>query len=119
MDYKIFGDYITLQALLKDLGIIPSGGAIKAFLANTDIYFNGELEKRRGKKIRVGDHLTIPSQSLTITCLAPSSAEQAQYQEEQKEKKRVAALVKELNQKQKKVPVKARKAQKPIKFPGT
>lgn len=29
MEYKLFDDYITLQALLKELGIIQSGGAIK------------------------------------------------------------------------------------------
>ena len=29
MEYKLFDDYITLQSLLKELGIIQSGGAIK------------------------------------------------------------------------------------------
>lgn len=51
MEYKLFDDYITLQALLKELGIIQSGGAIKAYLAETTVLFNGEDEKRRGKKI--------------------------------------------------------------------
>lgn len=32
MNYKLFDDFITLQAILKELGIIQSGGAIKAFL---------------------------------------------------------------------------------------
>ena len=50
MDYKLFDDYITLQALLKEVGIIQSGGAIKAFLAENQVYFNDELENRRGKK---------------------------------------------------------------------
>ena len=31
MEYKLFEEFITLQALLKDLGIIQSGGAIKSF----------------------------------------------------------------------------------------
>ena len=34
MEYKLFDEYITLQALLKELSIIHSGGAIKGFLAN-------------------------------------------------------------------------------------
>ncbi|HEQ2818633.1 TPA: RNA-binding S4 domain-containing protein [Streptococcus pyogenes] len=33
MIYKLFTEFITLQALLKELGIIQSGGAIKRFLA--------------------------------------------------------------------------------------
>lgn len=32
MKYKLFDEYITLQALLKEVGIIQSGGAIKSFL---------------------------------------------------------------------------------------
>ena len=51
MEYKLFDDYITLQALLKELGIIQSGGAIKGYLAETTVLFNGQDEKRRGKKI--------------------------------------------------------------------
>ena len=35
MNYKLFDDFITLQAILKELGIIQSGGAIKVFLQGT------------------------------------------------------------------------------------
>ena len=28
MEYKLFDEYITLQALLKEVGIIQSGGAV-------------------------------------------------------------------------------------------
>ena len=40
MKYKLFDDYITLQALLKEVGIIQSGGAIKSFLQENQFYFN-------------------------------------------------------------------------------
>lgn len=50
MEFKLFDDYITLQALLKTTGILHSGGAIKGFLEENTILFNGEDEKRRGKK---------------------------------------------------------------------
>lgn len=49
MEYKLFDEYITLQALLKELSIIHSGGAIKGFLAKNTVLFNGEDEQRRGK----------------------------------------------------------------------
>lgn len=127
MEFKLFDDYITLQALLKTTGILHSGGAIKAFLEENTILFNGEIEKRRGKKIRLGDTISLPEQGIEIQILAPSQEEIRQYLEDQAEKERVAALVKQLNQenkkKQKQVgPSKkaTKKAEKkPVRFPGT
>lgn len=128
MDYKLFDDYITLQALLKELSIIQSGGAIKAFLAEHSVYFNGELESRRGKKLRLGDRIDIPELAIEITLIEPSKEEKTAHQEELEEKARVAALVKKLNQEQKKSkaktkPIPQKKAdktvRKPVRFPGT
>ncbi|MFH6649861.1 S4 domain-containing protein YaaA [Streptococcus suis] len=126
MEFKLFDDYITLQALLKTTGILHSGGAIKGFLEENTILFNGEDEKRRGKKIRVGDVITLPGHNTSITIVAPSAEEIQQHQEDQAEKERVAAIVKKLNQenkknkKQVKTPKKAAKKteRKPVRFPG-
>ncbi|MFI3088020.1 S4 domain-containing protein YaaA [Streptococcus sp. 2022WUSS037] len=126
MEFKIFDDYITLQALLKTTGILHSGGAIKGFLEENTILFNGEEEKRRGKKIRIGDVITLPDHNISITIVAPSAEEIKQHQEDQAEKERVAAIVKKLNQenkknkKQVKTPKKATKKteRKPVRFPG-
>jgi len=128
MDYKLFDDYITLQALLKEVGIIQSGGAIKAFLAENQVYFNDELENRRGKKIRVGDVISIPAQEFTLTIVEPSLDEKQQHQEEQAEKIRVANMVKEMNRNLKKTNIVSTKKNKkqtgvnkkiPARFPGT
>ena len=102
MEYKLFDEYITLQALLKELSIIHSGGAIKGFLANNTVLFNGEDEKRRGKKLRYGDVITIPSEKLEITIVAPTTNEIEEHQKEVAEKARVAAIVKKMNQDNKK-----------------
>ncbi|CYW07598.1 TPA: S4 domain-containing protein YaaA [Streptococcus suis] len=126
MEFKLFDDYITLQALLKTTGILHSGGAIKGFLEENTILFNGEDEKRRGKKIRVGDVITLPDHNTSITIVTPSAEEIKQYQEDQAEKERVAAIVKKLNQenkknkKQVKTPKKTTKntERKPVRFPG-
>ncbi|HEL2650897.1 TPA: S4 domain-containing protein YaaA [Streptococcus suis] len=126
MEFKLFDDYITLQAFLKTTGILHSGGAIKGFLEENTILFNGEDEKRRGKKIRVGDVITLPDHNTSITIVAPSAEEIKQHQEDQAEKERVAAIVKKLNQenkknkKQVKTPKKATKntERKPVRFPG-
>lgn len=129
MEYKLFDEYITLQALLKEVGIIQSGGAIKSFLADNQVFFNGELENRRGKKLRIGDVISLPDQELEIVLLAPSQEEILGHQEEQAEKKRVADLVKSMNkdlkksqpakkeQKKRKPEQKSKKA--PVRFPGT
>ncbi|MCI1986202.1 S4 domain-containing protein YaaA [Lacticaseibacillus baoqingensis] len=53
-------EYITLGQLLKDAGVIDSGGAAKWFLAENRVLVNGEADTRRGRKLRVGDSVTLP-----------------------------------------------------------
>ena len=118
MNYKLFDDFITLQAILKELGIIQSGGAIKAFLQEKEVFVNGELEQRRGRKLRVNDQIDIPELSVTITILEPSQEEIEEHLKDKEEKERVAKLVKQLNQQQKKEPTKIIKKEKAIRFPG-
>ena len=114
MNYKLFDDFITLQAILKELGIIQSGGAIKAFLQEKELFVNGELEQRRGRKLRVNDQIDIPELSVTITILEPSQEEIEEHLKDKEEKERVAKL----NQQQKKQPTKTNKKEKAIRFPG-
>ena len=82
MEYKLFDDYITLQALLKETGIIQSGGAIKTFLSEYPVLFNGEPENRRGKKLRVNDIVSLPEQGIEINLTAPNQEEILQHQKE-------------------------------------
>ena len=121
MEYKLFEEFITLQALLKDLGIIQSGGTIKSFLSDHLVYFNGELENRRGKKIRVGDSIEIPDLKTLIILVKPTSEELEEFRLEKLEKERVAKLVKEMNKKVQKKPAKknqSTKAKPAPRFPG-
>ncbi|MGX7775919.1 S4 domain-containing protein YaaA [Streptococcus pluranimalium] len=125
MDYKLFDDYITLQALLKETGIIQSGGAIKGYLADNTVLFNGQDEKRRGKKLRLGDKVELLSQGITITLIQPNEEEFKQHQLDLEEKNRVAELVKKMNKNNKKQGKKAnttsktaRQTKKPVRFPG-
>ena len=121
MEYKLFEEFITLQSLWKDLGIIQSGGAIKSFLSDHHVYFNGELENRRGKKIRIGDSIEIPDLKTQIVLVQPTPEELEEFHLEKLEKERVAKLVKEMN---KKVPKKSTKKAQPTntkpapRFPG-
>ena len=121
MEYKLFEEFITLQALLKDLGVIQSGGAIKSFLADDLVYFNGEFENRRGKKIRIGDSIEIPDLKTQIILVKPTSEELEEFRLEKLEKERVAKLVKEMNKKVQKKPAKknqSTKAKPAPRFPG-
>ena len=131
MEYKLFDDYITLQALLKETGIIQSGGAIKTFLSEYPVLFNGEPENRRGKKLRVNDIVSHPEQGIEINLTAPSQEEILQHQKEIAEKKRVAELVKAMNKDLKKsqtskkekrkntgLPKKQKTTKSPVRFPG-
>ena len=121
MEYKLFEEFITLQALLKELGIIHSGAAIKSFLSEHHVYFNGELENRRGKKVRIGDSIDIPDMKIQIILTQPSLEEQEEYVQEKLEKERVAKLVKEMNKTVKKKPTKKTqkaKTKTTPRFPG-
>ena len=123
MNYKLFDEFITLQALFKELGIIQSGGAIKAFLHENQVEVNGKVETRRGRKLRVGDTIEVIGEKEVITLTEPSPEEIEAYQADKLDKERVAQLVKNFNkeQKQKKdsKPKKEENKRKPVRFPGT
>lgn len=57
---QISTEYITLGELLKEEGIIDTGGAAKWFLAEHEVFVNAEAENRRGKKLYEGDEIEIP-----------------------------------------------------------
>lgn len=48
---KIRPPYIKLGQLLKFIDIIDSGGIEKEYLETHDILVNGEVERRRGRKL--------------------------------------------------------------------
>ncbi|KRK81055.1 S4 domain-containing protein YaaA [Companilactobacillus nodensis] len=59
-------EFITLGQLLKDTGIIATGGQAKWYLRENSVSLNGELENRRGKKLRKGDVVVVDDQSFEI-----------------------------------------------------
>ena len=63
---KISTEYIELQMLLKMESIIQSGGQAKYFLAENEVYVNGTLEQRRGKKLYPGDKIKVLDQEFII-----------------------------------------------------
>jgi ribosome-associated protein len=57
---QIDTEYITLGQFLKLADVIQSGGMAKWFLSEHEVYINGELDVRRGRKLRSGDKIEIP-----------------------------------------------------------
>ncbi|UOE94145.1 S4 domain-containing protein YaaA [Alkalihalobacillus sp. LMS39] len=56
---QISKEYITLGQLLKEVGLIDTGGQAKWFLDEYKVFLNGEQEQRRGKKLYSGDRIEI------------------------------------------------------------
>lgn len=65
-DVKIRTEYIKLQELLKFAGVTDTGGEAKQVILEEIVFVNGELCTQRGKKLRVGDKVTVEDLSLTV-----------------------------------------------------
>ncbi|MGE5675766.1 MAG: S4 domain-containing protein YaaA [Mycobacterium leprae] len=57
-------EYITLDAFLKWVSVVQSGGEAKTLIASGAITVNGEPEVRRGRKLRPGDRVQCPDGSV-------------------------------------------------------
>lgn len=55
MNIKIDTEFIKLDSLLKLAGIAQTGGMAKNIIQDGMVKVNGEVDTRRGKKIRPGD----------------------------------------------------------------
>lgn len=52
-------EYITLDAFLKWAGLAETGGHAKLLIASGKVMVNGEVETRRGRKLRPGDRVAV------------------------------------------------------------
>lgn len=57
MEFKVEGEFIKLDSLLKAANAVSSGGEAKIMILNEEVLVNGETEIRRGKKIYPGDEV--------------------------------------------------------------
>ena len=58
--------FITLGQLLKEEGIIPTGGAAKWFLKENTVLVNDEPDDRRGRKLYPEVKIQIPDHQLLV-----------------------------------------------------
>lgn len=54
-DFILKGDYIRLDDLLKNVGVVQTGGHAKIVIQNGEVKVNGETCTMRGKKLHSGD----------------------------------------------------------------
>ena len=59
IDFRIAGEFITLDNLLKVTGVAASGGAAKALAAAGAVKVNGQVELRKTCKIRAGQTVSL------------------------------------------------------------
>ena len=64
-------DYIRLDQFLKFAGLADSGGEAKAIIQSGDIFVNGEIEERRGRKLRAGDTVQFRDEKVVIDAVLP------------------------------------------------
>lgn len=63
---KIETEYIKLDQLLKWMSLVGSGSDAKEIIFSGMVTVNGEVELRRGKKIRAGDIIEIDGKKFLI-----------------------------------------------------
>jgi len=63
---KIETEFIRLDALLKLAGAVNTGGQAKLLVQNGGVQVNGAVCTMRGKKLRSGDSVYIPTEDREI-----------------------------------------------------
>lgn len=63
---KIDTDHIKLDSFLKAANLVGSGGEAKILIAEGEVRVNGEVELRRGRKLRPGDRVEMGGETIVI-----------------------------------------------------
>ncbi|MDD5939259.1 MAG: RNA-binding S4 domain-containing protein [Lachnospiraceae bacterium] len=66
MDIQIHDEYIRLGQAMKLAGLVQSGVEAKIVIQNGEVKVNGEVETRRGRKLRPGDTASFDGKEFTV-----------------------------------------------------
>jgi len=64
--FDLRGEHITLDALLKAAGLAGSGGEAKLLIQQGGVSVNGDVDLRRGRKLRAGDVVAVGERRVTV-----------------------------------------------------
>jgi len=73
-DFELSDAFIPLDALLKAVGLAPSGGAAKAAIAAGQVRVDGQFETRKRCKVRAGQLVTLGDTSIRVVAGKGSAA---------------------------------------------
>jgi ribosome-associated protein len=65
-DVPISGDSIRLGQFLKFAGLLDSGGEVKEAIVDGYVLVNGEVDRRRGRQLQVGDVVTFEGRGVRV-----------------------------------------------------
>jgi ribosome-associated protein len=65
-EFKLNGEFIELNQLLKMVGVCDSGGAGKVLVAEGVVTVDGHIELRKTCKIRAGSVVTLGDVRITV-----------------------------------------------------
>jgi len=66
VDVPITTEHITLGQLLKLTGTVEVGGDVRSLLASRTVTVDGEVEDRRGRKLRPGAVVRVAGDELRV-----------------------------------------------------
>ncbi|MEO8305084.1 MAG: RNA-binding S4 domain-containing protein [Betaproteobacteria bacterium] len=72
LPFRLKGEFISLNDLLKVSGVCPSGGAGKAMVATGIVRVDGLVELRKTCKIRAGQVVRIGGVEITVRGAEPA-----------------------------------------------
>ena len=68
MQFELSGhEYITLNNLLKAIGLVGTGGEANIRITNGEVRVNGIVETQKRKKLRTGDIIEFQQTTIEIT----------------------------------------------------
>jgi len=65
-DVSIGGEVIRLGQFLKFAGLLDSGGNVKEAVIDGYVLVNGEVDRRRGRQLQLGDVVTFEGRSVRV-----------------------------------------------------
>ena len=65
-DVPIGGEAIRLGQFLKFAGLLESGGDVKEAIIDGSVQVNGEVDRRRGRQLRLGDIISFEGRRVRV-----------------------------------------------------
>ncbi|WP_203580998.1 RNA-binding S4 domain-containing protein [Microbacterium hibisci] len=65
-DISIAGDVIRLGQFIKFAGLLDSGGDVKEAILDGLVRVNGEIDRRRGRQLRLGDVVSFEGRNVRV-----------------------------------------------------